>query len=300
MIVNEENIAALSLGLKTQFHSRFHDTIPAWRLLAEETQSSNAEELMMWLDSLPGMRRFTGEATVNHLSASNYRIANDEWEDTFGLKEAEVERDNYGLFNRLSQQMGQAAAYHPDQLLAELLLSGFDEKDYTGKPFFSANKSHRADGKGSKFTNKSTKKFTAESFEAALQRLRSRRNSEGRPMNLGLDPVVVHGPMLEGAVRRVLNVAEKPGGGTNEWFGAAKTMSWAALGDSPAWFLYDAEYGVLPLVFQLEKQPKFVGATDMTSREFLRTHEFLYQMYGRYGVGFGLPQVIEGSTGVDA
>ena len=43
-----------------------------------------------------------------------------------------------------------------------------------------------------------------------------------------------------------------------------------------------------------------VTLTQPDSDHVFKKHEFLYQAYGRYNAGYGLPELAFGSTGVDA
>jgi len=53
-----------------------------------------------------------------------------------GVPREDIERDNYGVFAPLMQEMGYAAATHPDQLIFKLLADGFTTKCYDGQNFF--------------------------------------------------------------------------------------------------------------------------------------------------------------------
>lgn len=300
MIINQQNLDFLNQGFRTTYLKAFHDAVPIAPLISMKTTSTNQEELYAWLNSVPGMREFSGEADIRHLSGSEYRISNKEYHNTIGLKETDIEDDNYGLFNNLITQMGDAAAYHPDELLLELIERGFDPKfkDYTGKAFFAENKTqNQGSAKGDKFSNLIDAELSPESFEQAYVQLTGMKNAEGRPMNLGRDICLLHGPGLAVKVNSILKAEKVDGGNTNVLQGLAKPMMWPALGQSKRWFLMECGAPVKPLIYQERKPVSFASVTDMNDSHVLRHHEYLYQEFGRYNVGFGLPQLIQGGTG---
>jgi phage major head subunit gpT-like protein len=63
------------------------------------------------------------------------------------------------------------------------------------------------------------------------------------------------------------------------------------------WFLFDAGYPVKPFIFQVEKETALVALNQPGDDHVFKHHEFLYQAYGRYNAGYGLPELAYGSDG---
>lgn len=312
MQINQSTLAALFKGYRTLFLEAYQAAATMWEQIALRTPSTAAEEIYHWLGSVPGMRELVGDVAVQNLSASSYAILNKEFEATVGVKQANIERDTYGIYNPLMSSMGLAARQHQDQLVAQLLTGGFSNKDYTGKNFFDNNKSHEPQNSKSKtFSNKLDAPLTPESFTQARSMIKGMTNAQGRPMGLGLKLVLVVPPALETVGRQILQAdfiqqTATNGQGiaaaavTNVNKGTAELIVWPQLaGNDTEWFLLETAFPVRPLILQVEKEPTFQSLTNPDSDHVFKKHEFLYQSYGRYNAGYGLSQLAVGSTGQD-
>jgi phage major head subunit gpT-like protein len=300
MQINQTTLSALFKGYRTLFMDAYQGGAPSWQRYAMRTTSTAAEEIYHWLGAVPGMRKLVSEIQIRNLAAHNYTIKNDEFESTVGVKQAEIERDNYGVYNPLFSSMGLAAKQHPDELLAALFLGGFTNKCYTGGNFFSANQEPQK-GK-TKFSNITTKKLSQANFRAGRQNLKSRLNAEGRPMNLGIDLMLVVSPKNEDLGREILLADRNANGATNTDRGTAKLEVWPQLaaGNDEAWFVLEAGYPIKPFIVQVEKETALTSLTNPDSDHVFKQHEFLYQGYGRYNAGYGLPELAYGSDGSTA
>lgn len=301
MQINQANLRALYQGYRTLYLAAMHGADPQYARVAMETPSTTEKEIYHWLGAVPGMKKLLGEVTINNLTASNFTITNDEYEDTVAVKQANIEQDTYGVYSPLFTAMGAAAAEHPDELVSGLLLNGFAQKDYTGKNFFDTAKKYNTADRAT-FDNLLTKQLTPANFGKARTLLKGQTNSKGRPMNLGKNLVLIVGPELESTARQILNAELILQGGaavSNVDKGTADLWVWPRLTGS-TWFLADLGQAIKPIIMQFEKKPTLATLDNMTSDHVFKKHEFLYQSYGRYNAGYGLPQLIVGSTGVDA
>lgn len=309
MQINQATLAALFKGYRVQFLTAYQGAAPLWMTYAMRTSSLAAQEIYHWLGAIPGMSKLVDEIQIKNLAAHNFAIANDEFEDTIAVKQADIERDTYGIYNPLFQSMGLAAAQHPDELLANLFINGFTQKCYTGKNFFDNN--HQPQAGKTAFSNLFTKKLSSANFEAARASIKGRLNAAGRPMGLGKDLVLVVSPANESLGRQILQAdfiqttANAQGGVasvTNVNKGTARLEIWPQLSTAPdKWFLLEAGYPVKPFIMQFEKEANAViSLTNPEADHVFKKHEFLYQCYGRYQAGYALPELACGSTGVDA
>jgi phage major head subunit gpT-like protein len=301
MIVTSTNLAALNKGFRTLYSDAFQGggATPRVESYALRTTSTSAEEFYGWLAAVPGLRELLGEIVIRNITDLNFSIKNREFESTIGVKRKDIERDNFGMYNMLFTAMGTAARNHPDELLFERMIAGFTSPCYTGKNFFDAD--HEPIAGKQKFSNKGTKKLSAANFQIARANIKSRRNTEGKPMNLGNDLVLVVSPDNESNARSIV-VADKVGGGNdNVNKGTARLDVCPLLSSAPdAWFLLDLGYPLKPFINQVEVETEFQSLTDAASAHVLLLKEYLYQAYRRGNVGYGLPELAYGSTGADA
>lgn len=309
MVINSANLQAMFRGFRTIYMENLHAAKPRWKELAMKTPSGSAEEVYAWLAAFPGMEELVGEVTIKDLSACDYTIRNKEWHSTVTVKEADIERDNYGIYDPMFATMGAVAAAHPDKLMADLLLAGFgaNGKDYTGTPFFSADKP-RGEGKV-KFSNNGTKKLSADNYAAARQNIFERQNAEGESMGLGNQFLLVTTPADEKVAREILIAQRNTAGADNVFSASAQLMVYPQLAAAVArsatptwrpWFLLDVGLPIKPLILQMEREPDVVAVNKRDDAFVVLNHKFILQGYGRWNAGFGLPELAYGSTGAAA
>lgn len=316
MLVNAANVAELFRGFRVIFMEAYHGVEkPNYEELATVVTSNGASESYDWLGAMPTMRKLVGEIVIRNLSANTWKIFNEEFENTIGVKRVDIERDSFGLYRPMIQLMGQDARRNPDRLVSKLIVDGFTTKDYTGKNFFDTDK-QGTPGSEIKFTNKGTKKLSADNYGAARQSLLERRAANGEPMELGHDLLLVVGPKNESLAKTILqhdyvmqaakNVAGTENVGAaapqNPHKGTARMKMWQRLGalNPDAWFLFEMGLPLRPFIVQIELPPEVVGVTNINDSYVVLKKEFIYQAYCREAAGYGMPELAYGSTGADA
>ncbi|MFD2252677.1 phage major head subunit gpT-like protein [Pseudochelatococcus lubricantis] len=137
MRVDKTNLRTLETSFKALFQKAFDGTEAFSDRIATKTSSGTAEELYAWLGQFPRLREWIGSRVINNLVAHGYSIKNKLFESTITIPRTSIEDDQYGIHAPMASEMGRAAKEHPDELLFHLLASGFTERGYYGKPFFS-------------------------------------------------------------------------------------------------------------------------------------------------------------------
>lgn len=304
MIVNASTIAALDKTFQKIFDDSIHGdgTSPMWAKMATRFPNTAATLDLSWLAAIPGMKKLQGAAKINNLQLINWKIENDEWEDTLAVKLADIERDQLGVYSERLRLLTTAGASHPDELLSDVVLAGFTTKDYTTKNFFDTAKKHFP-GVKSTYDNKLTDELAASSFKEARTLLKTMKidfpDGSTKKLNLGKSLTLVVSPTNEDVARQLLT-AETIDSTTNTLRGAAKLEVWGHLGDSPNWFLFDDSYPIKPFAFSDEKPFSLASCTNLNDSHVILNKEFIYQVYGRYAMGYALPHLCIGSTGADA
>ncbi len=298
MQINQSSLKQLFKGFKTLFVKALQGSEPLWSKIAMKTTSTNASETYSWLGAMPGMKKLVGEVVIENLTASQYAIVNEEFESTVGVKRAEIERDNEGLYTPIFQGLGIAAAQHPDELLGALMSQGFTLKDYTGKNFYDTDKKHEPlNSKSAKFSNKSTAALSATSYGAAKASIRKMKNARNRSMKLGRSLMLVVPPALEDTAREILQAERHENGKTNIQKGTADLLVFADLETDTEWHLLEVGQPVRAFIVQEEVKPQFFSQDSEDSDHVFTKKEYLYQAYARGNAGYGLPQLAYGSTG---
>ena len=136
MLVNRSSLDAIFTGFNTLFNGAFSGADTYCKKVAMVVPSSGRDETYGWMNQRSGMREWIGPRVVKNLSLSSYTIKNRKFEDTISVPREDIEDDKYGVLGPYVAEMGRAAAEHPDQLLAELLATGFAAACYDGQFFF--------------------------------------------------------------------------------------------------------------------------------------------------------------------
>lgn len=136
MIINRENLNAMYNGFKTAFAKAFGGVSPDWSKVATLVPSTAKVENYGWLAEFPRLREWIGDRQIKGIAASGYQIANKKFEASIGIPRDDVEDDSYGVMAPLFQEMGYAAATHPDELVFALLAAGFTTTCFDGQYFF--------------------------------------------------------------------------------------------------------------------------------------------------------------------
>lgn len=300
MIITSTTIQAVNKNVKTTFWEAYHGAGESLvDTFAMKSNSSSAENIYAWLGAIPGLKELIGEFAITNLLEHAYAIKNVEFGRILGVKRADIERNNLGVYTPLLQAYALAAKEHPDELLFERLAGGFTSLCYTGKNFFDAN--HEPKPGGVKFSNKGTKKLSSANFDIARQNILSRLNYEGRPMALGRKLVLVVSPTYDKTARDIV-LADQINNSTNTLKGTATMVTSSRLAGASEhnWFLLDLGYPVKPFINQEEIPLEFTSQDQLTDDSVFERSEFRHKAYRRGNVGYGMPELAYGSTGADA
>ncbi|MCI8524548.1 MAG: head protein [Oscillospiraceae bacterium] len=292
MIINPQTLRGIYVAFNTLFNKALSTADPQYKAIATVTPSTTDTETYAWLGDIPGMREWIGDREIQNLTASDYTIKNKDFELTIGVDRNAIEDDKIGLYNPSIEMLAQSAAMHPDELVFDLLGSGFQKTCYDGQPFFSNQ--HKVGDKA--VPNKTTAQLSLEAYIAARSAMMSITNSKGRALNLVPDTLVVP-PALEAKAREIL-VADYISGTRNTMQGTAKPLVVPQLaGHDAAWYLLCTSRPLKPLIYQERKKVRFVSKTDEKDDNVFNRKQFLYGADSRGNAGFGFWQMAYGSDG---
>jgi phage major head subunit gpT-like protein len=304
-MLNQSRITAATAGFRAVFLKAYDQATPSWAPIAFEVESTSATETYEFITGVPGMKELIGEVSIEDFGNAGFTITNKEWESTVGVKIADIERDKLGLYSPAFQEMADTARFHPQELLAQLLNNSFTALDYTGTSFFNTTKPYDKDDKSKgapTFSNRSNAALSAASFVAARTALKTMKNAKGKNLNLGRKLILVVPPALEETANKLRTAEMLPSAAgtaseTNTLRNTFEVLVLNELTSATAWFLIEGGRAIKPFVVQYEKRPEFIAGDDPKSDYALKHKKFLYQAYGRWNAGYGLPQLAYGSTG---
>lgn len=129
-------INALRTGYSREFETAKAKAPTQWASIATRVPSGNTSNTYGWLGQFPKLREWTGDRVFNSIKEYGYTVTNKLYEATVDIPRTALEDDELGTYTPLFQEMGYAAATHPDEIIFGLLKKGNTELCYDGKPFF--------------------------------------------------------------------------------------------------------------------------------------------------------------------
>lgn len=150
MIITPGAITALFTAFKANFQKAQEEAKPMYLEVATLVPSTSKSNTYGWLGKVPSLREWIGERVINSIKAFGYTITNKDWESTVSVDRNDIEDDEVGVYSPLFQEMGRAAAIHPDEIVFPLLRQGFTSLCFDGQNFFDGEHPvmENADGTG--------------------------------------------------------------------------------------------------------------------------------------------------------
>lgn len=295
-------LAHLYTGIKTTFNKAFNETEATWQKIATEVPSTSKSENYAWLGKFPKLRKWIGEKVIKRLEAHGYTLTNDDYESTIAIHKNEIEDGDLVGIPTLFAAMGEEAKNFPQDLVFEALTTGFENKCYDGKAFYSTI--HPVgDKKNSTFSNKLTTKLSWASlaeaeagFGTAVAMMTSLKDENGRSLKIKPDLLVVP-PVLEATANALMTVSKFADGTENIFKGKVEVLVDAGLATDTEWHLLATKKVIKPIIFQNRKKPELMSKTDIQSDDVFKRGEFLFGVEARGAAGYGLPHLAVGSTG---
>lgn len=212
-----------------------------------------------------------------------WRITREMWDD-----------DLYSIMNRMSAELGRAAAYKIEVDAWSNLNNAFTSTVTGWDGLALCHTAHtRLDG-GATFGNKpsSDVDFSYTSYQAALDSFKTTVDDRGRPLLITPSLIVVN-PADEWVVREVIGSEYKPYSANNEINplksdGTVDYLLCRYLTDADSWFLLS---DVHDLQFVWRVKPETSEADDFLSGDAL------FKVYARYVPGFSEWRGVYGSSG---
>lgn len=279
---------------------------------------------LAWILNYVRMRRWTGPRQVTPEDIFTYLVNTHEYESTIQVKIRDIDDGTYAIKGG-SEVADMAQAYtdkKEDEFIA-LLLDGFSADGPDGVPFFSASHPFGeittvkgAEGREvykfvqtGTWSNTGTAALDYDSFIAARKAMRYHRNHLGRPTRVEPNLLIV-GPeneeVAESLVSRPQRIITVGAGDSvvvqNELQNKMEVYVEPLFGDSTAWFLADTKRNQKPLLFvddvplRFQRTGGLTNEGEISERTFMN-NDVLFGAYAAFGVAFGVPMLMYGSTG---
>ncbi len=303
MQINGPALDAIFRAFKLDYQAAYEVTEVWSDKVATQIPSTTRENTYAWLARIARMRKWVGARQAQNLKAHDFTIVNDDFELTVEVDRNKIEDDQIGVFKMDTQQMGEQAKKHPDDLVGDLIQAnpvGFD-----GVTFFNDAHPEAFGESGSPtYDNDFALALAADgvAYDTVRASMMSVNGDDHKPLAVRPSLLVVP-PQLEGVGRKLLRagtIIDSTGaaGVTNVWEGSAELLVVPEFSNEPkVWYLFDTTKAIRPFVFQNRKSPEFVSRQSPTDPSVFDRKKFLFGVDSRDKAGLSLPFLAARSTG---
>lgn len=149
MIITPNILTHLMVGFSAAFKGGVANAETQYQKIATTVPGTGKSTTYGWLGKWPKFREWVGDRVFKNLQAHAYSIINKKYESSVEVERDEIEDDEIGVYMPMMEEMGQAAAELPDELVFGLLGNGFTELCYDGQNFFDTDHPVNAEVDGS-------------------------------------------------------------------------------------------------------------------------------------------------------
>jgi len=146
MQINSETLESARAGFKSLYDGQMNAADPKWNKVAMEVPSNTKENKYGWLGSTTSFKEWVGDRVIQNLKEHGFAIENKSFENTVAVSRDDFRDDTLGTYKPMFEMMGYDSAYHPDELVFDLLKAGFTTKCYDGQYFFDTDHPVLIDG----------------------------------------------------------------------------------------------------------------------------------------------------------
>jgi len=138
MLLNQQNMDAIFNGFKAVYTDAFSAAPSNYEKVSMVVPSGAREETYGWLGQFPKLREWIGPREIKGFEDHSFTIKNRKFESTVRIIRDDFSDDRFGIYKPMFAEMGHTARQHPDEMVFNLLRSGFDVPSYDGQSFFDA------------------------------------------------------------------------------------------------------------------------------------------------------------------
>jgi phage major head subunit gpT-like protein len=259
--------------------------------------SRGRSERYVWANAFPRMKEWVSDAQFQRLQGYGFTLENKYWQEGIEVLREDIEDDQLNIVAAQIDNLSEAAAMQPSDLIYDLLVGGFAGtlgRSYDGQYFFDTD---HQDGNGPILSNKGTAPFSEAAFIAALRQMRTLRDESSRILTFKPTLLVV-GPALEDAARRMVESEYTATGETNIYRNSVRLVVINRLDEHPTfWFLFDTSKSIKPFVFQERQATQFAAQDKPADNENFMRRILRWSAWQRNNAGYAMWQMAYGSTG---
>jgi phage major head subunit gpT-like protein len=299
MQITPASLNFLFQQFKGDYELGFANRAVHWPRLAERIPSTTEMNTYGWMAEIPGFREWIGPRVFHNLAARSYSIVNKDWEDGFTVSRNKILDDQFGIYSRHSQLLGDAAKRLWDDLVFDTLQAGTTTLGYDGQFFFDTDHPVNVDdGSAGTYSNSITAAtpITPANLAILSNAMMAFKGESGRslevypdllvvPPSLALSAATALQPIIASSNAAVPNpLVSGPGVGVN-----LELLVVPRLENQPTIYYLLSTKRLKPIILQVRKEPEIIQRTDAAMENLFYRKEYEYGADARGNAGYGLP-----------
>jgi phage major head subunit gpT-like protein len=301
--LTKATLEALDTSIKALFRKSY-DGAPTgiYRKVCSEVPSESRDQHYPFAIDSGAVREFKGDRVVNSLELGDFKITNQEFELTWGIRRSDVEDDITGMLFQKVRQGAAKFAKHPDRLLASLIAANPTGLDGVAL-FHVAHPRNPANSDGNTYTNiYAARPLTVENAAAVRAKMMSLAGPDGEPLS-PMPRLLLVPPTLEQQAEEVARAMYAPsaaGTAIRQNVMAGKydvlVMPHLEAQSSSTWYMLDLSDEDFPFIFQTRRALEFVTLFSPEDPDVFKRGEYVWGGSVRYAMGPGTPYRIAKCT----
>lgn len=295
--LDRAKVEAAFVVFSTIFDMKLKATPTIYERIATVIPGISEKVEFKWLGSIPTMKRWLGDRTIQKLRAESQTLSPEWWANGIETDVDDINSDSrFGMIPPRIRSLASAAARRMDAEVLGFYVDGFAGTrglTYDGQFLFDAD--HTASGSGgTSQTNLQAGAFSAANFNAALEKSMKLVDDQDEPIDTMMK-TVLGGPANQLAMRTVLKQEFKAGGESNLDAGMADWIITPRI-TGTHWFLLTEEE-IKAVILGIEVSPQFAAMDSPEAYEMFMRRTALYGAHAKFGLCYGPWQAAIGSTG---
>lgn len=297
-MIDRAKIEAAFVVFSTIFDMKLKNTPVIYPQIATVIPGVSERVEFKWLSSVPVMRKWVGDRTLQRLRAETVALTTDWWANGLEVDVDDLNNEaKFGMIALRIRSIAQACARRMDDQVVQYYVNGFAATlgvTYDGQFLLDTDHTAAGNGTGVQQSNLQTGPVTSANFNAAIQKGMLFVDDEGEPIGVHF-PTMLAGPQQQLTVRQLFKQAYLASGATNIDFGMANPIISPRITGTP-WFLI-TEDELKSILLGIEVEPQFAAADNPQAFEMFTRRNALYGSHVKFGVAYGMWQATIGSTG---
>jgi len=287
MIVNRENVADLTRGVKKIFNDAFKAVDKKYEKHATVVKTKNHTVDYAWLSDFPSMKEWVNDRDLRDLEAHKYTISKKDWEASVTVTRDDILFDNLGFVKPRVTDLAHVPIRHKNAYIGKLITT--NGTCFDGKEFFAAD--HDIGGEAE--SNLTDLPFNAENLNTVYDEMINRKDANGNSYGIMPSIVYVASNLRAKAVEILESVVIE--GSTNTTKGLVEYEVLPELADGE-WCLADNSRPLKPFVIQITKEAE----VDSDDTEMFKSKKMHYGIDAMDNAGYTFWQLAYFSDGTGA